>query len=92
MKTRTEITVEMDRWMVVSRPGRSGRVAWCSSCSRYVEMLSVDEAALLANVSSRTIFRWAESGVLHSSETLKGLLLICPIPICRGGPPWPPHS
>ena len=81
MKTRTEITIEMDRWMVVSRrgrSGRSGRIAWCSSCSRYVEMLSVDEAALLANVSSRTIFRWAESGVLHSSETLEGLLLICP--------------
>lgn len=81
MKTRTEITLEMDRWVVVSRPGRPGRrstVAWCSNCSRYVEMLSVDEAALLANVNSRTIFRWAESGLLHSSETREGLLLICP--------------
>lgn len=78
MKTRTEITLEIDRWMVVSRQARSGRIVWCSNCSRYVEMLSVDEAALLANVNSRTIFRWAESGVLHSSETLEGLLLICP--------------
>jgi hypothetical protein len=77
MKTRTEITLEIDRWMVVSRPGRPGRIAWCSNCSRYVEMLSVDEAALLANVNSRTIFRWAEAGVLHSSETREGLLLIC---------------
>ena len=78
MKTRTEITLEVDRWMVVSRPGRRGRIAWCSNCSCYVEMLSIDEAALLANVNSRTIFRWAESGVLHSSETREGLLLICP--------------
>jgi len=74
MKTRTEITVEMDRWVVVSRQSRT---AWCSTCSRYVEMLSVDDAALFAQVNSRTIFRWAESGALHSSETREGLLLIC---------------
>ena len=75
MKTRTEITLEMDRWVVLSR---TNRIAWCSNCSRYVEMMSVDDAAIFAKVSSRTIFRWAESGALHSSETREGLLLICP--------------
>lgn len=75
MKTRTEITLEVDRWIVFSRPNRT---AWCAACSRYVEMLSVDDAAVLANVNSRTIFRWAELGVLHSTETRAGLLLICP--------------
>lgn len=75
MKTRTEITLEVDRWVVVSRPGRT---AWCATCSRYVEMLNIDEAAILAGVNSRTIFRWIESGALHSSEAREGLLLICP--------------
>ncbi|HEX6716797.1 MAG TPA: hypothetical protein VF088_06780 [Pyrinomonadaceae bacterium] len=75
MKTRTEITVEMDRLVVIQR---SRRTAWCSSCSRCVEMLNVDDAAIFARVNSRTIFRWAESGVVHSSETPEGLLLICP--------------
>jgi len=42
-------------------------------------MLSIDDAAILARVSSRTIFQWAESGVVHSTETPEGLLLICPI-------------
>lgn len=41
-------------------------------------MMSIDEAALLAQVNSRTIFRWVESGNLHASETAEGLLQICP--------------
>ena len=75
MKTRTEIMVETDRWIVVSR---RKRIAWCATCSCQVEMLSVDDAAIFAQVNSRTIFRWAESGAVHSSETPEGLLLICP--------------
>ena len=76
MKTRTEITVETERLVIVNRRRRS--TAWCSACSRYVEMFSVDDAAIFAHVNSRTIFHWAESGVVHSSETPEGLLLICP--------------
>lgn len=75
MKTRTEITVEVDRWVVVNRRRKS---TWCVACSRQVEMLNVDDAALFAQVNSRTIFHWAESGAVHSSETPEGLLLICP--------------
>jgi hypothetical protein len=75
MKTRTEITVETERLVVVKRQRRS---AWCNTCSREVEMLNVDDAAIFAHVNSRTIFRWAESGAVHSSETPEGLLLICP--------------
>ena len=75
MKTRTEITVETDRWVVVKRHKTT---AWCDACSRQVEMLNIDDAAIFARVNSRTIFRWAESGMVHSSETPEGLLLICP--------------
>jgi len=75
MKTRTEITVERERLVVVNRRRRE---AWCSTCRRYVEMLNVDDAAIFAHVNTRTIFHWAESGVVHSSETPEGLLLICP--------------
>lgn len=75
MRTRTEITVEMERLVIVNRAGRS---EWCSACARPVEMLSLDNAALLAHVSSLTIFRWAIAGELHSEESPEGLLLICP--------------
>jgi hypothetical protein len=74
MRTRTEIIVERDRWVVVNRRTRT---VWCRDCSRQVEMLGIDDAAILARVSSRTIFQWAESGVVHSIETSDGLLLIC---------------
>ncbi len=75
MKTRTEITVETERWVVVQKHRRT---TWCSTCSRDVEMLSIDDAAIFARVNSRTIFRWAEAGVVHSTETPEGLLVICP--------------
>ncbi len=75
MRTRTEIMLEMDRWIVVNRPGKR---RWCSTCALHVEMMTIDDAALLAQVSSRTIFNWAESGALHVSETPQGLLLVCP--------------
>lgn len=76
MKTRTEVTVEMERFVRVVN--HAGRLEWCSSCSQPVEMLSIDNAALLAHVSSLTIFRWAIAGELHSAETPEGLLSICP--------------
>ena len=75
MRTRTEITVETERVVIINR---SRRIAWCSSCARPVEMLSIDDAAIFARVNSRTIFHWAESRVVHSTETREGLLLICP--------------
>jgi hypothetical protein len=65
----------MDRLIVFNR---SRKAEWCTSCSRPVEMLSVDDAALVAQVSSVTIFRWAIAGDLHSTESPDGLLLICP--------------
>jgi len=75
MRTRREITLEMDRWVVVSRPKKR---RWCSTCALEVEMISIDDAALRAQVNSRTIFQWAESGAVHSTESAEGLLLICP--------------
>ena len=45
MKTRTEITVEMDRVIVVNRSRKSES---SSSSSRPVETPSVDNAALVA--------------------------------------------
>jgi len=41
MKTRTEITVERDRWVVVQRQRKSD---WCPNCSRQAERLNIDDA------------------------------------------------
>jgi len=44
MKTRTEITVEMDRLIVVTR---SRKAEWCAACSR-LQMLNSDDVTLVA--------------------------------------------
>ena len=78
MKRRTEITIETERLVVMTRSFTRRELSWCSCCDEGVDMLSTDSAALIGKVSSRTIFRWVETGMVHSSETPDGLLLICP--------------
>jgi len=46
-------------------------------------MVTIDEAAKLARVSSRTVYRWVEDDSLHFTETSDGRLLIC----CESIPP-----
>ena len=75
-RKRTEITFAADRLRLVSLPGKVP--CWCSSCSTEVEMISVDEAAVLSNVSTRTMFRWVDDGRVHYTETANGLLRVCP--------------
>ncbi|HEY0349239.1 MAG TPA: hypothetical protein VGC60_13900 [Pyrinomonadaceae bacterium] len=74
-RRRTEITIETDRMFYISSP-RMVR-SWCAACDAQVEMVPVDEAAILRHVNSRTVFRWVEDRQVHSSETANGLLLIC---------------
>ena len=76
-KRRTEISVETERMVVIRRPGKTSLLSRCEMCGERVEMLTVDHAAMLAGVGSRTIFHWVEAGRIHSSETAEGLLLVC---------------
>jgi hypothetical protein len=77
MKRRTEIIIETERLVLVTRGRTRKDHQWCAGCAEGVDMMTTDDAALIARVTSRTIFRWAESGRVHSSETPDGLLLIC---------------
>lgn len=43
MRTRTEMTIEVDRWIVVQRQPKAD---WCSTCLRQVER--INDAALFA--------------------------------------------
>ena len=78
MKRRTEITIETERVVVMSsRVNHENRRQWCGCCAEGVDMVTTDHAAIVAHVTSRTIFHWAESGRVHSMATPEGLLLIC---------------
>jgi hypothetical protein len=75
-KKRTEITIETSR-VVVIRQRRSVVRAWCDLCAQPVKVVTAEEAAALASVSMRTIYRWVEAEKVHFTETPEGVLLIC---------------
>jgi hypothetical protein len=73
---RTEITIETDRIVVLSKR-KVSVVSWCHECGQQTKMVTVDEAAAIAGVTSRTMYRWADAQKLHVTETADGVLMIC---------------
>jgi hypothetical protein len=77
MKTsKTEIFAESHRIFTIRRGARQ-RIAWCDECGEQVRMVPTDEAAILASVSSRTIYQRIEAGELHFAEASDRVLFIC---------------
>jgi len=78
MKRRTEIIVETERVILIRRR-RRGRSAclWCEACGAESLMLTMEEAARMLGATSRQVFRWADAGRLHWTESETGALLIC---------------
>ena len=72
---RVEITVETSRLVV--RRGAGEAPVWCAECSAPAQTITLGEAAALAGVSTRTVYRWAGAGRLHVIETAGASPLIC---------------
>jgi hypothetical protein len=75
-KRRTETRVEIERVVVIRQRRGVGQV-WCDGCAQPVTMVSAEEAAAVAGVTRRTIYRWVEAEKVHFTETSDGVLLIC---------------
>ena len=79
-KRKTEITVDTHEvWLV--RSWWRGAPARCAECPGWPEMLTPEEAARLAGLTSRAIYRLVESGQIHSTETEPGGLFVCLAPL-----------
>jgi len=76
-RTRTtEIIVERDEFYVVQHS--SAPVAlWCEACGGETQFAYPIAAALATQTPARTLFRQAEAGLIHFTETPEGLLLFC---------------
>jgi len=74
-KRITKITVERER-VIISRRQRAAS-AWCAECRAQTQMLKPEEAAAVAAITPRTIYRWVEAGKLHFTESSDGWLLVC---------------
>src|SRR5262245_52851330 len=64
--------------IIIVRPGGKRKMlAFCSSCGKEVEMLTLDEAISVSGKPARELVRLGESGTIHALETSSGHLLIC---------------
>jgi len=76
MHKRTEITIETERFLVVSQR-RNKPILWCLKCDNDEPMLTVVEAARIADTTPLVIAQLAEAGKLHFVITLEGQQFIC---------------
>ena len=76
MRKRTEITIERRRTVVLSRR-RVTIIDWCAQCGRQETKLTAEGAGVFCGVSTRTIYRAVERGLVHFSENPDGLIWLC---------------
>jgi hypothetical protein len=74
-KTRTEVSLEIQEELAI----RTHRIlmADCPDCGSEVRMIPANEAAMMAKVTARDIYRLVGTGELHFKEDRLGLLYIC---------------
>lgn len=71
-----DVATEKRRVVIINRSYLSPQKT-CDRCPEPSGMITPDETAALCNVSTRTVYRWLETGAIHFSETAEGMLLIC---------------
>lgn len=77
MTKRRVTTIETHQIVIVRRP-EGATLAWCHACLKEIEMVHLEEAALLAGVSLRDICRRVGDGETHFVETANGGLVCLP--------------
>ena len=77
-KTRkTEKTVEIHEFYIV-RSASGSLPALCGACSTGdAIMVAPEQAAAVAQVPPRMIYRWVEAGMVHYQEQSDGSLSVC---------------
>ena len=74
MRKRTVTTIETHQ-IVFVRHTPSPAVAWCPACLKEVEMVCLENAALLTGVSLSDLCRRVGDGDIHLVETANGSLV-----------------
>lgn len=78
MKRRVESWTETrEVWVVRRLAARVETPDWCADCAAPAAMLTPEEAGALAAVTTRTVYHWVESGVVHFQESAAGAVYVC---------------
>jgi hypothetical protein len=76
LKRTTRLTVETEGTFIFrARASRQSR--WCEQCGAEVEMVFVDEAAIVSGLNEMTIYQSIAASSLHFAEDEAGRVLIC---------------
>lgn len=75
MAKQTKITLETDSLVILR--GRSSPRAWCPRCGAEVEMIAMQETAVMTNLNPTALEEWLKSDELHRSQTRDGSTLLC---------------
>jgi hypothetical protein len=84
MKRRREITLETER--IVIR-GQLPEINWCEACAASTPMVTAEQAAALIGEETDHLSHRVEQGLIHSTRTLTGALMIC-LRSLSDGPGW----
>ena len=60
-------TTETEQLLIIKQHGQRPPV-WCEQCARQVRMVTPEEAAAIAGLRARHIYRQAEAGRIHLTE------------------------
>ena len=76
-KRRTEKTVEIHEFYVI-RSASGSLPSLCGACDTGdAIMVAPEQAAAVAHIPVRMIYRWVESGAVHYQEKPDGSLIVC---------------
>ncbi|MBD0370132.1 MAG: hypothetical protein ICV60_04805 [Pyrinomonadaceae bacterium] len=50
---------------------------FCAECTERIQMITLEEAVVAANVEANTIYSLIEAAKLHYATTTEGILLLC---------------
>ena len=67
MKRKMEIILEVEE--VTFFKARTSRTVFCDYCGKRVEILTIENAALIVGLSKSQLFRLIESGNVHFIES-----------------------
>jgi len=83
-RKKTIMTSETYELLIVKRPHASAIPLWCSVCLEQVDMLTPEEAAAVAKVTTRTIYAWIEAQRIHHAELPGKDVVVCPRQLLLG--------
>jgi hypothetical protein len=74
-KRKTEINLEIEESVAISQ--QRVLLAYCRRCRKQTRMFAANEAAMIAGLTARALYRLVECGRLHFIEDRGGMLYVC---------------